>query len=193
MQRSTLATFAILAITAIWGSTFFIIKDAVGRIDAVDFLAFRFTIAAAITAAVFWRRLRGLSRRQWVIGLALGLVFGLAQVAQTIGLQHTAASVSGFITGTYVVIVPLIVWAAFRTKLSGWTWLAVVVAIAGLGVLSLTGAGSVGPGELLTLLGAALYALHIVLLDRWSREMDSLALTAVQMFGIAATVVVLGA
>ncbi|HJE52439.1 MAG TPA: DMT family transporter [Tessaracoccus flavescens] len=185
MRRSTTATLAIVLITAIWGSTFFIIKDAVALVDPVDFLAVRFAIGALLPAILFWRPISRLTPRQWLIALALGGVYGLAQIAQTIGLQTTAASVSGFITGTYVVITPLIMWAVFRSRLASAMWLAVALAVAGLGILSLNGVMGGGVGELLTLVGAALYAVHIVLLDRWSRAMDASALATVQLVGVA--------
>lgn len=185
MRKSTVATFALILVTAIWGSTFFIIKDAVGRVDPVDFLAVRFAIGALIPAVVFWRRLRAMAATQWGIGLGLGAVYGLAQVAQTIGLQTTDASVSGFITGTYVVITPLIMWAFFRARLNVRSWLAVALAVAGLALLSLSGVQGLGTGEALTLASAALYALHIVLLDRWSRAADAMSLTVAQLIGVA--------
>ncbi|MGD7732889.1 DMT family transporter [Propionibacteriaceae bacterium G57] len=185
-------TLSLVTVTAIWGSTFFIIKDAVAQVDPIDFLAVRFAIAALIPALIFWRSLRGLTRRQWAIGLGLGAVYGFAQIAQTIGLAHTAASVSGFITGTYVVLTPLCVWIGFRAKLSPATWLAVVLATVGLAVLSLSGGGSFGMGEALTLLGALLYAIHIVLLGRWARSMPGMALTILQLVAVAIVCGVLG-
>jgi len=192
VRRSTTATLALLVVTAIWGSTFFIIKDAVSLIDPIDFLAVRFAVGAAIPAAIFWRRLRRLTATQWQIGLALGGLYGLAQIVQTVGLQTTAASVSGFITGTYVVLTPIIMWIAFRARLNARTWIAVGLAIVGLAVLSLTGIGGGGVGEALTLVGATLYAVHIVLLDRWSRSMDALSLAIVQLIGVALTAGFLG-
>lgn len=191
-NKATLATFAVLMVTAIWGSTFFVIKDAVTRVDPVDFLAVRFAIGAAIPAVIFWSRLRRLTFHQWQIGLALGGLYGLAQIVQTIGLQHTDASISGFITGTYVVLTPLILWIAFKARLTTMTWVAVGIAVLGLGVLSLSGVGSGGIGEALTLIGATLYALHIVMLDRWSRSMDAISLTVVQLIGVAITCGFLG-
>lgn len=190
--RAPIATLAILVVTAIWGSTFFIIKDAVSLVDPIDFLAARFTIGAAIPAAIFWRRLRRLNAQQWQVGLALGGLYGLAQIVQTVGLQHTDASVSGFITGTYVVLTPIIMWVAFKARLNSMTWVAVGIAVMGLAVLSLTGAGSGGIGEALTLVGATMYALHIVLLDRWSRTMDAVSLTVVQLIGVAIVCAFLG-
>lgn len=192
MRRSTTATLALLVVTAIWGSTFFIIKDAVTTIDPIDFLAVRFAVAALIPAAIFWRRLRRLSATQWQIGLALGGLYGLAQIVQTVGLQTTAASVSGFITGTYVVLTPIMMWIAFKARLNVRTWVAVGLALAGLAVLSLTGLGNGGVGEALTLVGATLYAVHIVLLDRWSRSMDAMSLAIVQLIGVALTTGFLG-
>lgn len=185
MPRTTLATGAILLVTAIWGSTFFIIKDAVGRVDPVDFLAVRFLIGALVPAVIFLRQLRRLNWRQWGIGLGLGGLYGLAQIAQTIGLQTTAASASGFLTGTYVVLTPLILWAMFRVRPRPVTWVSVALAMGGIAALSLTGLTGIGKGEALTLLGAALYALHIVVLDRFSRAMDSVSLAVVQLVGVA--------
>ncbi|WP_074436912.1 DMT family transporter [Tessaracoccus massiliensis] len=191
-SRATLATLAILMVTAVWGSTFFIIKDAVTLVDPIDFLAVRFSIGALIPAIIFWRRLRRLSAQQWQIGLTLGGLYGLAQIVQTVGLQHTNASVSGFITGTYVVLTPIILWIAFKARLNAMTWVAVGIAVLGLAILSLTGVGSGGIGESLTLVGATLYALHIVMLDRWSRSMDAVSLTVVQLIGVAVTCSFLG-
>lgn len=192
MRKPTVATLALLVVTAIWGSTFFIIKDAVSKIDPIDFLAVRFAVGAAIPAFVFWRRLSRLTATQWQIGLALGCLYGLAQIVQTVGLQTTAASVSGFITGTYVVLTPIIMWIAFKARLNVRTWVAVALALAGLAVLSLTGLGNGGVGEALTLVGAALYAVHVVLLDRWSRSMDAMSLAIVQLIGVALTTGFLG-
>ncbi len=180
-----LATGAILLVTAIWGSTFFIIKDAVSRVDPIDFLAVRFLVGALVPSLIFLGRLRRLSWRQWGIALGLGVLYGFAQIAQTTGLQTTAASASGFLTGVYVVLTPLILWALFRVRPHRVTWLAVALAMAGIAVLSLSGLTGIGRGEALTLLGAALYALHIVMLDRFSRAMDPVSLATVQLIGIA--------
>lgn len=185
MQRSGPATIAVLTITVIWGSTFFIIKNAVDRIDPIDYLAVRFTIAAGLSALILAPRLRRLPRRGWRAGLLLGGLYGLAQIAQTYGLKHTPASVSGFITGTYVVLTPVIVWLILRVRLPRQAWACIVLATLGLGVLTLTGPASIGIGECLTLLGAGLYAAHIVVLERYASHWDAMALTVVQLIGVA--------
>ena len=100
------ATLLLVVITAVWGSTFFLIRDVVRVLSPADFLAVRFTIAAVAMTVVFWRPMLALTRRELTIGVGLGIVYAVAQILQTVGLAHTEASRSGFITGTYVVLTP---------------------------------------------------------------------------------------
>lgn len=183
-RGSGLATLGLLSVTAAWGSTFFLIKDLLDRVPVADFLAVRFTIAAAVLWLVAPRavaRLSPLARRR---ALALGLVYGAAQLLQTAGLAHTSASVSGFVTGMYVVLTPLLAAGLFRTPVGRSAWAAVALATGGLALLSLQGF-AVGLGESLTLVAAALYALHIVGLGAWSKPQDAVGLSVVQMGVIA--------
>ena len=173
-----------MSVTAAWGSTFFLIKDVVTRIPPADFLAVRFAIAAVVLAVVAPRALVRLSRRQWFYGVALGAVYGAAQLLQTAGLAHTSASVSGFVTGMYVVFTPLLAAVVLRRPVGRVTWFAVAVSTAGLAALSLHGV-AVGFGEAITLLSAALYAVHILGLGAWTTSRDAVGLSIVQMGTIA--------
>ncbi len=194
-ERRELGAFlALLSVTAIWGSTFFMIKDIVTRLPVADLLAVRFGIASLallVFAIVRAGSLRpgpsglGLDRRTLRRGVLLGVLYGVAQILQTAGLAHTAASVSGFITGLYVVATPLLSALILHTRIPRTTWLAAVLATVGLGILSLNGF-SVGYGELLTLGAAIVYALHIVALSRLSDGTEPIALSLVQMVVIAA-------
>lgn len=184
-SRSTaLATFGLISVTAIWGSTFFLIKDLVARMPVADFLAVRFVIAALVMLALFHRHLLRLGRREWLQGIALGAVYGIAQLLQTSGLEHTSASISGFVTGMYVVFTPLLGTVLLRQRLPSITWIAVLLSVGGLGLLALHGF-SIGYGVWLTLISAALYGLHIVGLGTWSRPGNAFALSSVQMLVIA--------
>jgi drug/metabolite transporter (DMT)-like permease len=188
-RTAWLATGALLAITACWGSTFFLIADLLDRVPTLDFLAVRFTVAGAamlLVAPGALRRLSPASRRHATV---LGLVYGLAQILQTAGLAHTPASVSGFITGMYVVCTPLLAALLLRHRITPVTWLAVGVATAGLGVLTLDGL-AVGYGEAITLVAAVLYALHIVGLGAWSRPGEALGMSILQLLVIAAVCLV---
>ena len=108
------------------------------------------------------------------------MLYGVAQILQTAGLAHTAASVSGFITGLYVVATPLFAAVLLRQRIGALTWGAVVLALAGLGVLTLSGF-SVGYGEALTFVSALLYALHIVGLGAWSNASEAMGMTIIQL------------
>ena len=179
-----LATAALLGTTAAWGSTFFMIKDLLDRVPTLDFLAVRFTIAGLVMLAIAHRAVFGLDRRTVRQALIVGLIYGVAQILQTAGLAHTAASVSGFITGMYVVCTPLLASLLLRTRITAMTWGAVALATAGLAVLTLNGV-SVGYGEALTFVAAMLYALHIVALGAWSTARDALGMSVVQLLVIA--------
>jgi drug/metabolite transporter (DMT)-like permease len=182
--RTFAATLGLVALTAVWGSTFVLIKDVVGRMRVVDFLAVRFAVAALAMLLLFARPVWRLERRQLGRALLLGVVYGAAQLLQTWGLKLIAPSVSGFVTGMYVVFTPLLAWLLLRERVAGVVWLAVALATGGLALLSLHGV-SVDPGVWLTLASAALYALHIVGLGRWSREQDAMGMAAVQVVAIA--------
>jgi drug/metabolite transporter (DMT)-like permease len=178
-RTEMLAFLALLVMTAAWGSTFFLIKDVVTRIPVPDLLAIRFAIASLALGLVAAPRLH-LSRPVLLYGVLLGLLYGSAQILQTAGLAHTAASVSGFVTGLYVVATPLLTALILRRRIPPLTWLAAVLATVGLGVLALHGL-AIGYGELLTLIGAVIYAGHIVALGRFSTPHTTLSLSLVQL------------
>jgi drug/metabolite transporter (DMT)-like permease len=189
-QRRTtlLATLALLAMTACWGSTFFLIHDLLDRVPVVDFLAVRFTVASVAMLVVAPRAIGRLSPDKRRHAVVLGLLYGGAQILQTAGLAHTAASISGFITGLYVVCTPLFAALLLHTRIGRMTWVAVALAIAGLGVLTLgdVSAGfDVGYGEALTFVAALVYALHIVGLGAWSTARDALGMSVLQIIVIA--------
>ena len=184
-RTSWLASLALLAMAACWGSTFFLIKDLLDRVPTLDFLAVRFAIASVVLVLVAPKALGRLSPEVRKHAVVLGLLYGVAQILQTTGLAHTAASVSGFVTGLYVVFTPLLAAVILHTRIPPITWAAVVLATIGLAVLALDGF-SIGYGEFITLLSAVLYALHIVGLGAWSTVQDALGMTILQVIVIAA-------
>jgi drug/metabolite transporter (DMT)-like permease len=157
-----------------------VVKDAVGKMPVLDFLAWRFGIATVALALLRPRAVARLGRPGLRAGFLLGLALGLGYVTQTYGLRTTPASVSGFITGMFVVFTPLAAGLLMRKSISPQAWAAVALATLGLALISLHGA-SVGQGELLTLVCAVCFALHIVGLGEWSPSYDSFGLAVVQL------------
>ena len=179
-RTSLLATLALLAITAAWGSTFFLTKDLVTRVPVLDYLAVRFAIATLAVFLIFPKAVGRLSPQTRRSAVVLGLLYGVAQMLQTTGLTTTAASVSGFVTGTYVVATPIFAALLLRHRIGAITWGAVALAMVGLGVLTLSGL-SIGYGEALTFVSALLYALHIVGLGAWSNALEAMGMTIIQL------------
>lgn len=177
-------TLALVGITAIWGSTFVVVKGAIERMPVTDFLTWRFLLAALAMLVLRPRSVAALGARGRRAGLVLGLALGAGYLLQTLGLQHTGAAVSGFVTGMFVVLTPLGAAVLLRKPPGASAWGAVALATVGLGLLSLHGF-SIGFGELLTLGCAAAFALHIVGLGHWAPSYDAFGLAVVQLLAVA--------
>jgi drug/metabolite transporter (DMT)-like permease len=173
-------TLALVGVTAIWGSTFVVVKDAVEVMPVTDFLTWRFGLAALVMLVLRPRSVAALGPSGRRAGAVVGVALGVGYLLQTLGLQHTSAAVSGFITGMFVVLTPLGAALLLRSRVPGSAWAAVLLATIGLALLSLHGL-SVGYGELLTLGCAAAFALHIVGLGRWASSYDPFGLAVVQL------------
>jgi drug/metabolite transporter (DMT)-like permease len=183
------ALAALIAVTAVWGVTFVQVKDAVAIYPLFAFLAVRFVLATLALAGPAARRVPSLGRRGAGAAAALGLLLATGYGLQTAGLQRTTVSGTGFVTGMYVVLTPLIALAVFRTRIGVAAWVGVAVATAGLAMLAGIHAGSAG-GDLLVLAAAAVYSLQIVLMERFAPRYDALAFTLVEMAAAAAGLLV---
>jgi drug/metabolite transporter (DMT)-like permease len=170
----------LVLVTAVWGVTFVQVKDAVALYPLFAFLAVRFAIASGTLAPVGAKRLRTLGRPGLGAGAVTGALLGAGYALQTAGLERTTVSSTGFITGMYVVLTPLLGLALFRVHVAGVAWIGVGLATLGLAMLSGVQAGSVA-GDLLVLAGAAVYALQIVLMERFAPRFDVIAFTLVEM------------
>lgn len=182
-RRRLVAVLLLLLASAIWGSTFVVVKHAVAQSSVLDFLAWRFIMAGLLLAALRRRALARLGKRGWGQGGLLGAALAAGYLAQTYGLESTPAAVSGFLTGLQVLFTPVIGWALLRRHPGKRTWSAVLVATAGLAVLSARG-GPFGAGEVLTMVSAGLFALQIVGLERWATSEDAYGLATVQLLTV---------
>jgi drug/metabolite transporter (DMT)-like permease len=180
----TIALIALVGVCAVWGSTFLIVQNAIGRMPVMDFLAIRFTVAAIVMIVLRPTCLRGMTLLGLWRAIGLGIVLGLGYITQTYGLLYASATVSGFITGMFVVFTPIMSWVLLQQKINRNTLLAVVLATVGLALLSLHG-WSVGIGELLTLGCAIFYAIHIVGLGEWSSKYEPYGFSLLQIATVA--------
>jgi drug/metabolite transporter (DMT)-like permease len=179
-----IASFALVGVTAVWGYTFLAVQDAIASMPVMDFLAWRFVIASVVMIVLRPTCLRNVTRLELLRGVGLGTILGLGYIAQTYGLRYTSAAISGFITGMFVVLTPVMSWILLRHKTNRNTWMVVALATVGLALLSLNG-WSVGVGELLTLGCAVFFAIHIVGLGEWSSQYESYAFSLLQIGAVA--------
>lgn len=175
-----LAPWALLAVAAMWGISFVWMKDILDQQDVYSFLVSRFIVAALVMLVANPKVLTRISRELLIKGSLIGTALGLGYIFQTLGLERTTPAITGFITGLYVVLTPLIGALILKEKLSIQAWFYIALATVGLGVLSITGL-SIGTGELFVLISAFLFAAHILLLSRWSKDFDAYTLTFVQL------------
>jgi len=171
---------ALVAVTAIWGYTFVPVQEAIAVYPLFAFLAVRFAISTATLAPFALGPLRTLPRAGWAAGLGAGTLLAAAYGLQTAGLELTTVTSTGFITGLYVVFTPLLALAAFHTPVPAAVWVGVVLALAGLLLLSGAPGGS-WAGNALVLGNAVAQSLQIVAMERFAPRYDPRALTFLQM------------
>lgn len=184
MNKTTLASISMLGVAITWGAAFVLMKDAIANQPFYDFLASRFTLAVLVMIAFRPSVLRSIDAKLLKHGILLGILLAGGYITQTIGLELTTAAITGFITGLYVVLTPLLGWMMFGNKVNKQLIIGTVMAFVALGVLTLNGF-SVDVNQLWIVLCAVLFAGHIVGLSVWSPGKDAYALTLVQLAVVA--------
>lgn len=176
------AELALALVCLIWGSTFVLVKNALADISTILFLALRFSIATLVLAGVFLSRGVGPARTGIVAGVLTGCLLYGGYLLQTLGLRHTTPATSGFITGLYIVIVPMLSAAVYRRAPGVFEWAGILLAGTGMGLMTLQSAQfGVGTGELLTLGCAFAFAAHILMLGHFSQRMNTSWLSLLQV------------
>lgn len=179
-ESKVFSSVALMAVALIWGGAFLSMKGTLERLDVNSFLAWRFLIATLLLILIRPSVLKKINLPFFKKGVILGLFLSSGYIFQSFGLTLTTVSNTGFITGLYVVLTPLIAAVILRKNITLVEWFAVLVATIGLALLSLNGL-QFGLGEFLVLVSAFLFAFHIVGLGEWSKGLDAYALTVLQL------------
>jgi drug/metabolite transporter (DMT)-like permease len=174
---------ALIAITAVWGSTFLLVHWAMEHSGPWFFVGIRFLVAGLISAAIFWRALRGMRWRDIGAGAAIGVMIYLGYGLQTAGLQTIDSSTSAFITAMYVPLVPFAQWAVFRKRPPAMAF--VGAGLAFLGLMLIAGpdafALTLGAGEIATMISTLPIAAEIILISLFAGKVDLGRITIVQL------------
>lgn len=176
---------ALVAVAAVWGGTFVMVKDAVATYPLYGFLAWRFAVAVVAFLVLFPRTFTRFRPGTLRVGLLAGACLGAGYVFQTWGLQGTSASKAAFITGMFVVITPVLQLVVLRRPPRIAAFGGVGAAVAGLWLLSGGGGGGWNAGDTRVLLCALAYSLHMTVLGGMGRKHDARALTLTQLAVIA--------
>ncbi|MFP4456690.1 MAG: DMT family transporter [Clostridia bacterium] len=182
--KSWQADLSLLFVAAIWGSTFVIVKQATTDMPPFTFLSIRFGIAAITLFLLKPKFATWKNKQLWKKGIFIGIFLFFGYAFQTFGLQYTSAAKTGFITGLYVIIVPLIVAIADKKLPTKLTFLGIILATFGLGLLSLEGF-SISHGDLLVLICSFAFAIHIYSIDQLGGNEDTIAITTIQLLTVS--------
>ncbi len=179
------ADFSLLLVTLVWGATFVVVKWAIADLPPFPFLAIRFALAFLSLLPFIILNHKKIDLKTVIKGLGIGVFLFSGYAWQTIGLQYTTASNAGFITGLSVVLVPALVAITTRTLPRPPLLIGILSATIGLALLSLSEDFRLNQGDLLVLLCAISFALHIYLVGRYAPEADAAILAAAQILSVS--------
>jgi drug/metabolite transporter (DMT)-like permease len=182
-SRRLTADLSLALISFFWGATFVIVKDALTHSSVFLFMALRFSLAAFLLAALKPRLFRETRLADLRSGTVLGLLMFGGYAFQTFGLLFTTPTKSAFVTGFCVVLVPVFLACFWRRWPGNWVSAGVFAAILGLYFLTVPAGqlSCLNIGDVLTLAGAVLYALHIIFVGRYAREHALVVLAFLQV------------
>lgn len=176
-----------LFITAIiWGSGFVVSEVSLRYYSPYQILAWRFFIGFVILSILFYKKLKSLNKEVIKKGFVLGVILYVAFVLQTVGLQYTTPSKNAFLTAVNVVIVPFIAFFLYKRRIDKFEVTGTILAIIGIGFISLKLSSDINIGDLLTLACAVGFAFQIFYTAKYVHEEDPILLTIIQMMIAAA-------
>lgn len=188
------AELLLLAITILWGGTFAVVKTAMVDVSPSMFVLLRFVLATVVAVAVWPRSLASIDKDTMGKGLALGVLYGVGFLLQTIGLTMTSASASAFITGTMVVFVPLVHRVVDGARIKPNHVFSIIMVLIGLWLFTSPESQGVNLGDVLTLFSAILWAVYLTYIDVWTTEIrhDTQKQNALVILQFVATVILAG-
>ncbi|MFC5602025.1 DMT family transporter [Sporosarcina koreensis] len=180
-MKKYIGEIGLLLTAIIWGSGFVGSAVALDTYTPYQILAGRFLIGAVLLCAVFYKKMKFISKSTLVKGAILGVFLYIAFALQTVGLQFTTPSKNAFLTAVNVVVVPFIGLAIYRRKLDLFEVIGAFLAMFGVAVLSLQWSAGLNIGDFLSFCCAIGFAFHIFYTSQFVKTEDPIALTIVQM------------
>ncbi len=180
-QKKYLSDFSLLFVAFAWGGGFVAVKDALNTISPMYLMAFRFVLATAIVYVSLFKWIGTISKKEFFNGALVGTILFLAFTAQTVGLQYTTASKQGFLTATYVVMVPFMYLALYKKMPKLKVFLGSFITLIGIGLIGLNESLILNKGDLLTLVCAFFFAAHIIAIEYYAKDMHVFKIAFLQI------------
>ncbi|WP_314738592.1 DMT family transporter [Paraclostridium sordellii] len=172
----------LILVSLIWGSGFVSTQLGLNNgLSPFQLMTGRFFIGALLISVIFFNKIRQIDKKDIVPGILLGIFLFISFSFQTFGLQFTTSSKSAFLTASNVVIVPFIGCILYKRKVDKISILSSLVALMGIGIISLEKNFKIGVGDSLTLISAIGFAMHIFLTSEFAKKHNPILLTCIQM------------
>jgi len=191
-KKQYLSDLSLLFVAAVWGGGFVAVKSALATMTPLVLMAYRFSLASLIMYVFLHKKIGKLSLEDFKKGSVPGVILFIAFASQTFGLKYTTASKQGFLTATYVVMVPFLYWLIHRKKPESKVIIGSFITILGIALVSYNKEMVFNLGDALTLLCALFFAAHILSLEHYTKKIDVMKLSFLQLF-IAAVLFVISA
>ncbi|MFJ7408169.1 MULTISPECIES: DMT family transporter [unclassified Lysinibacillus] len=179
-MKQYIADGMLLTTAVVWGSGFVITAIALEYLTAYQVMAGRFLLASIILTVIFGYKLKKATKSVVWKGVLLGTILYIAFALQTVGLQYTTPSKNAFLTAVNVIVVPLIAYAVYKRRIDGYEIIGSIIAIVGIGCLSLQGSLTMNIGDALSLACAVAFAFDIFCTNLFVQKEDAIALTIIQ-------------
>lgn len=184
MTKELKADLSLIGVTALWGSSFPIMSLVLKDIPPFTFITIRYTLSALILAIVFLKSFKNINKLTIKSGFIIGGTLFVGCAFQLVGLLYTTPSKSGFLTGMNVVFVPILIALLYKKLPDIKTIIGIVLSVAGLGMMSLNSSMSIGKGDILTLIAALCFGVQILVVDKYTKDVDIALLTCVELLVI---------
>lgn len=181
MTRQGKGDLMLLFITVFWGTSYILTKVALESLTPFTLTAFRFIIAFMVSAAVFYKNILKSDFKTIKYSLVLAIILFLVFISMTFGLKTTSASNAGFLISLSVVFIPIISALFLKQKIEKKVIIGVSMATVGIALLTLNTQLEIGSGDMLCILCALLFAVHVVATGVFTKRVDSISLGVLQL------------
>jgi len=173
-KLNLIGVMLLLLATLAWGTSFIVLKETISELPAFFVIAIRFLLAAGGLYLIFIKKMRGMTKKTFLCGMILGVILTLAYVTQTIGLENTTPGRNAFLTSSYCVMVPFLMWLIFKSKPRLYHVVSAFTCIVGVGLVALSNDKVTGDnmvlGNALTVVGAVFFGLQIIFIDKFQEQ-----------------------